>query len=79
VGDASGRVSVLAQTMFQDPSAVLMILDSEIVQLDSAEEMLLVSTHTRSYVCDTERGLFKQVNTSKIEGLQLWLSGNDFG
>lgn len=60
-GDTLGRISVLARTVFQPPAALLMQLDSRIVQLDASAGLLLVSTLTRSYVCDTERELYRQV------------------
>lgn len=60
-GDAEGRVSVLAKTVFQPPAALLMQLDSKIVQLDASSGLLLASTLTRCYICDTERECFRQV------------------
>ena len=46
-----------AKNLFSLPLEVIMKLDSSIVQLDKAEDKLLVSTLTRCYLCDTNRSV----------------------
>lgn len=46
--------------MFQTPCYPLMKLDSEIVQLDWNSNLILASTLTRCYICDTEREEYRQ-------------------
>ena len=54
--------------LFQTPSLVLMTLDSWITQLDFCEEFLLVSTLTRSYVCNTYLETCNQVGKKLRNG-----------
>ncbi|KAL0272851.1 UNVERIFIED_CONTAM: hypothetical protein PYX00_005675 [Menopon gallinae] len=74
VGDDKGKVSIVtvslfpAKNMFQTPSFVLMQLDSKIVQMDYNSEMLLVSTLTKCYICDTGKELFRQVGHKPRDG-----------
>lgn len=74
VGDDTGKISVITvslfppKNMFQNPSFVLMQLDSKIVQMDYSSEMLLVSTLTKCYICDTSRELFRQVGHKLRDG-----------
>nr|XP_008191943.1 PREDICTED: Hermansky-Pudlak syndrome 5 protein homolog isoform X2 [Tribolium castaneum] len=71
-GDNTGRVSVVALrnflTMFQTPVACLMHLDSQIVQLDTYSKFLLVSTQTRSLLCDTESEKYRQIGKKMRDG-----------
>ncbi|EEB11189.1 conserved hypothetical protein [Pediculus humanus corporis] len=74
VGDNNGKVSIVltsvfpAKGMFQTPCFVLMQLDSKIVQMDFNSNMLLVSTLTKCYICDTKKELFKQVGHKLRDG-----------
>lgn len=74
VGDDKGKVSIVtvslfpAKNMFQTPSFVLMQLDSKIVQMDYNSEMLLISTLTKCYICDTGKELFRQVGHKPRDG-----------
>ncbi|XP_072945316.1 BLOC-2 complex member HPS5 homolog [Epargyreus clarus] len=73
-GDDIGRVSVLqlqnfiAKTMFHTSSQVIMNLDSRICQLDAKECMLLVSTLTRCYICNTAREQYRQIGQKLRDG-----------
>ncbi|KAJ4451194.1 hypothetical protein ANN_02654, partial [Periplaneta americana] len=74
IGDDSGKVSALsvsvftAKNMFQTPSFVLMQLDSRIVQLDWCLELLLVSTLSRCYICDTLKEQYRQIGHKLRDG-----------
>ncbi|CAG2056326.1 unnamed protein product [Timema podura] len=74
IADDVGRVSVLTvslfttKTMFQTPSFQLMQLDSRVVQLDWYSDLLLVSTLSRSYLCDTVREQYRQLGQKLREG-----------
>ncbi|XP_063906377.1 BLOC-2 complex member HPS5 homolog [Zophobas morio] len=74
-GDSAGVISVitlksfLTKAMFQTPVAVLMHLDSQIVQLDTHSKFLLVSTQTRSLLCDTESERYRQIGKKMRDGL----------
>nr|CAH7726104.1 unnamed protein product [Callosobruchus chinensis] len=74
VGDNLGKISVftltsiLTKTIFQTPSAVLMQLDSGIVQIDAYSEFLLISTNTRTFLCNTEKEQYKQIGKKLRDG-----------
>lgn len=74
IGDGAGKVSVMVLTiftvngMFQAPACVLMNLDSRIVQLNFSAPLLLVSTLTRCYVCDTVQEQYKQIGNKGRNG-----------
>ncbi|PNF21597.1 hypothetical protein B7P43_G12731 [Cryptotermes secundus] len=74
VGDDCGKVSVVraspfgAKSMFQTPSFMLMQLDSRIVQLDWCSELLLVSTLSRCYICDSVKEQYRQIGQKLREG-----------
>nr|CAI5858030.1 unnamed protein product [Callosobruchus analis] len=74
VGDNLGKISVftltsiLTKTIFQTPSAVLMQLDSNIVQIDAYSDFLLISTNTRTYLCNTEKEQYKQIGKKLRDG-----------
>lgn len=57
-----------AKNMFQTPSFILMQLDSRIVQLDWCSEMLLISTLSRCYICDTAKEQYRQIGQRLREG-----------
>lgn len=54
--------------MFQSSSLTIMSLDSRICQLDMKSSMLLVSTLTRCYVCDTSREQYRQIGQKPRDG-----------
>ena len=54
--------------MFQDPACTLMQLDSSIVQLSFSTPLLLVSTITRCYICDTVQEQYKQIGNKTRDG-----------
>lgn len=54
--------------MFQTPSFMLMQLDSRIVQLDWCSELLLVSTLSRCYICDSVKEQYRQIGQKLREG-----------
>ncbi|XP_012530323.1 uncharacterized protein LOC105833266 [Monomorium pharaonis] len=73
VGDAIGRVFVIVLSIFtvngifQTPACILN-LDSNVVQLNFLSPLLLVSTLTRCYVCDTVREQYKQIGNKPRNG-----------
>ncbi|XP_023029038.2 WD40 repeat domain-containing protein pink isoform X1 [Leptinotarsa decemlineata] len=73
-GDDVGKVSVVAitslltKTIFQTPSTILMHLDSSITQIDTYKSYLLISTKTRTYLCNTEKEQFKQIGKKLRDG-----------
>lgn len=54
--------------MFQSSSLTIMSLDSRICQLDMKSSMLLVSTLTRCYICDTSREQYRQIGQKFRDG-----------
>ncbi|XP_043529313.1 Hermansky-Pudlak syndrome 5 protein homolog isoform X3 [Frieseomelitta varia] len=54
--------------MFQAPACTLMNLDSTIVQLNFSSPLLLVSTLTRCYICDTIQEHYKQIGNKARNG-----------
>lgn len=50
-----------AKAFFQKPSAVILNLDSSIVQIDNYNNYFLVSTKTRCYLCNGEKGIYRQI------------------
>ncbi|CAH1159809.1 unnamed protein product [Phaedon cochleariae] len=73
-GDHMGKISVftvatlLTKAIFQTPSATLMQLDSTIIQIDTYKHYLLISTKTRTYLCDTDKEHFKQIGKKLRDG-----------
>nr|QHN70707.1 pink [Limenitis arthemis astyanax] len=73
-GDDTGKVSVLqlqnfiAKRMFQSSSQMIMSLDSRISQLDAKDCMLLVSTLTRCYICNTVQEQYRQIGQKLRDG-----------
>ncbi|KAJ8880289.1 hypothetical protein PR048_016755 [Dryococelus australis] len=57
-----------AKPMFPVPPFQLMQLDSRIVQIDWFAELLLVSTLTRCYLCDTIKEQYRQIGHKLREG-----------
>ncbi|XP_015584779.1 uncharacterized protein LOC107262761 [Cephus cinctus] len=73
IGDSTGKISVMVQSIFtvngifQVPASTLMNLDSKIIQMDFNSSLLLISTLTRSYLCDTVQEQYKQIgNKTRI-------------
>ena len=54
--------------MFQAPGCTLMHLDSSIVQLSFSAPLLLVSTTSRCYICDTVLEQYKQIGNKARDG-----------
>ncbi|XP_013195508.1 BLOC-2 complex member HPS5 homolog [Amyelois transitella] len=73
-GDDVGKISVLqlqgfiAKAIFQNLSQTIMSLDSRICQLDIKDCMLLVSTLTRCYICDTSQEQYRQIGQKLRDG-----------
>ncbi|XP_076294239.1 WD40 repeat domain-containing protein pink [Lasioglossum baleicum] len=73
-GDWNGKISVMVLSifkvngMFQTPACALMDLDSAIVQLSFSSPLLLASTLTRCYICDTVQEQYKQVGNKARNG-----------
>ncbi|XP_027702592.1 Hermansky-Pudlak syndrome 5 protein isoform X1 [Vombatus ursinus] len=78
VGDHLGRVSAIklntskqgkaAATFVMFPVQTITTVDSRIVQLDYLDGRLLVSSLTRSFLCDTEREKFWKIGTKERDG-----------
>ncbi|XP_078581462.1 BLOC-2 complex member HPS5-like [Branchiostoma floridae x Branchiostoma japonicum] len=75
VGDNTGKVSVAnvpssgkAKGFFKVPTELLLTADSSVVQMDFANERLMVSTLTRCYLCDTLREKFWHVGKKPRDG-----------
>ncbi|KAK4296604.1 hypothetical protein Pmani_030912 [Petrolisthes manimaculis] len=74
ISDTSGKVSVLYVTrsktasLFRSASMHLMTLESGVTSLNYSEGHLLVSTLTRSYICNTALETFAQVGTRLRQG-----------
>ncbi|KAI4489398.1 hypothetical protein M0802_011153 [Mischocyttarus mexicanus] len=74
IGDGTGKVSVIILSvftvngMFQSPSHILMNLESSIVQLNFSSSLLLISTLTRCYICDTVHEQYKQIGNKGRNG-----------
>ncbi|KAK8749834.1 hypothetical protein OTU49_015580, partial [Cherax quadricarinatus] len=74
IGDTSGRISVLyipkskTAAFFRSSCAHLMTLESGVMQLDYSNGYLLVSTLTRSYICNTNLETFMQIGTKLRQG-----------
>lgn len=54
--------------MFHIPAFVFMQVDSGVVSVCCHGDRLLVSSHTRCYVCDTAREQYRQVGTKLRDG-----------
>ncbi|KAJ8946118.1 hypothetical protein NQ318_013168 [Aromia moschata] len=71
-GDNVGIISVFSSNyllpLFNAPSAIIMQLDSGIVQIDAYLNYLLISTHTRSYLCNTQEEQYKQIGKKLRDG-----------
>ncbi|KAG8183764.1 hypothetical protein JTE90_002402 [Oedothorax gibbosus] len=74
VADDKGKVSVISvstsrtRNIFQVPTTTLMRLDSKVIQLDFAQDHLLVSTLTRCYLCDTNKEQYLTIGKKLREG-----------
>ncbi|XP_032078222.1 Hermansky-Pudlak syndrome 5 protein isoform X1 [Thamnophis elegans] len=78
VGDHVGKVSVIkinsskqgkAATAFvMFPIHIITTVDSRVVQLDYLDGRLLISSLTRSYLCDTEREKFWKIGNKERDG-----------
>ncbi|XP_060119200.1 BLOC-2 complex member HPS5 [Heteronotia binoei] len=78
VGDHVGKVSAIkintskqgkATTSFvMFPVQIIATVDSRVVQLDYLDGRLLISSLTRSYLCDTEREKFWKIGNKERDG-----------
>ncbi|XP_048342877.1 Hermansky-Pudlak syndrome 5 protein isoform X2 [Sphaerodactylus townsendi] len=78
VGDHVGKVSAIkintskqgkAATAFvMFPVQIITTVDSHVVQLDYLDGRLLISSLTRSYLCDTEREKFWKIGSKERDG-----------
>ncbi|XP_038620892.1 Hermansky-Pudlak syndrome 5 protein [Tachyglossus aculeatus] len=77
-GDHAGKVSAMkintskqgkaAAAFVMFPVQVITRVDSRIVQLDHQEGRLLISSRTRSFLCDTEREKFWKIGNKERDG-----------
>lgn len=56
------------KAIFQTPPFTMIDLDSKIVQIDSSDDILVISTLTRCYVCDMSKEQFKQIGQKLRDG-----------
>lgn len=74
VGDSAGSVSVISLTFFIGRSLMniqlnpILILDSKIVQIDGFNDYILVSSLTKTILCNNEREEFKQIGNRPRDG-----------
>lgn len=54
--------------MFHIPAFIFMQVDSAVVSVSCHGDRLLVSSHTRCYVCDTTREQYRQIGTKLRDG-----------
>ncbi|CRK86901.1 CLUMA_CG000723, isoform A [Clunio marinus] len=73
-GDSTGNVSAISLTFFIGRNLIniqlnpILILDSKIVQIDGFNDYLLVSSLTKTILCNNEREEFKQVGNRPRDG-----------
>lgn len=73
-GDSVGNVSVISLTFFIGRSLMnvslnaILMLDSKIVQIDGFNDFLLVSSLTKTILCNNEREEFKQIGNRPRDG-----------
>ncbi|XP_041337045.1 Hermansky-Pudlak syndrome 5 protein [Pyrgilauda ruficollis] len=78
VGDHVGKVSAIkintskqgkaAATFVMFPVQIITTVDSRVVQLDYLDGRLLISSLTRTYLCDTEREKFWKIGNKERDG-----------
>ncbi|XP_030056966.1 BLOC-2 complex member HPS5 isoform X2 [Microcaecilia unicolor] len=78
VGDHLGKVSAIkvnsskhgkaAAAFVMFPVQIITTIDSRVVQLDYLDGRLLISSLTRSYLCDTEREKFWKIGNKERDG-----------
>lgn len=76
VGDSSGSVGLIQLSFFNELAAVflsirinsILILDSKIVQIDGFNDYLLISSLTKTILCNNEREEFKQIGNRPRDG-----------
>ncbi|XP_029438238.1 Hermansky-Pudlak syndrome 5 protein [Rhinatrema bivittatum] len=78
VGDHMGKVSAIrvnsskhgkaAAAFVMFPVQIITTIDSRVVQLDYWDGRLLISSLTRSYLCDTEREKFWKIGNKERDG-----------
>lgn len=56
------------KSIFQTPPYTMIELDSRIIQIDSSDDMLVISTLTRCYVCDMTKEQYKQIGQKPRDG-----------
>lgn len=56
------------KAIFQTPPYTMIELDSKIIQIDSSDDILVISTLTRCYVCDMSKEQFKQIGQKPRDG-----------
>lgn len=75
VGDSNGNVSVLSlsffigRNLFNLQLSPILLLDSRIVQIDGFNDYILVSSLTKTILCNNEREEFKQIGNRPRDGV----------
>ncbi|VVC35347.1 WD40/YVTN repeat-like-containing domain,Zinc finger, RING-type,Zinc finger, RING/FYVE/PHD-type,WD40- [Cinara cedri] len=73
-GDCNGKVTSIyvslfvRKAIFQTPPYTMIELDSKVIQIDSSDDILVISTLTRCYVCDMYKEQFKQIGQKPRDG-----------
>ncbi|XP_050522059.1 uncharacterized protein LOC126894813 isoform X2 [Daktulosphaira vitifoliae] len=73
-GDNSGKVTSICvslfvkKVIFQTPPYTKIELDSRIVQINSSDDLLVVSTLTRCYLCDITKEQYRQIGQKPRDG-----------
>ncbi|XP_013390799.1 uncharacterized protein LOC106159140 isoform X3 [Lingula anatina] len=74
IGDNTGKVTAAnistskAKDLIKLPSEVILRLDSAVVQMDFLDGKLLISTLTKSYLCNTVKQTFTQIGKKARDG-----------
>lgn len=88
LGDQKGHVSVINLGYFMGRNILnvtlrsILLLDSPIVQIDGADELLLISTYSKCVLCNTEVEEFKQIGNRPRDGEYggcFYVTKDDFG
>ncbi|KAK9875595.1 hypothetical protein WA026_009398 [Henosepilachna vigintioctopunctata] len=67
IGDDDGEVAILtvpnlrSMALLNTPYVALMDLGAPIIQIDTFSRFILVTTKRKTFICDTEREMYKQV------------------
>lgn len=75
VGDSNGNVSVISlsffigRNLFNLQLSPILLLDSKIIQIDGFNDYILVSSLTKTILCNNDREEFKQIGNRPRDGV----------